>query len=43
VFARFRETFPGDAWPGSLARWAEFEDANPHTFNGMYNFWCTRG
>jgi SAM-dependent methyltransferase len=42
VFARFRETFPGEVWPGSLARWAEFEDANPHTFNGMYNFWCTR-
>ncbi len=43
VFARFRETFPGEAWPGSLARWTEFEDANPLTFNGMYNFWCTRG
>ena len=43
VFARFREMFPGEAWPGSLARWAEFEDAAPHTFNGMYNFWCTRG
>jgi hypothetical protein len=30
VFARFRETFPGEAWPGSLQRRAEFEDANPH-------------
>ena len=42
VFARFRETFPGETWPGSLERWAEFEDANPHTFSGMYNLWCTR-
>jgi SAM-dependent methyltransferase len=42
VLARFRETFPGETWPGSLERWAEFEAANPHTFNGMYNFWCAR-
>ena len=42
VFARFRETFPGEVWPGSLDRWARFEEANPHTFHGMYNFWCAR-
>jgi SAM-dependent methyltransferase len=42
VFAHFRETFPGEVWPGSLERWAEFEEANPHTFHGMYNFWCAR-
>jgi SAM-dependent methyltransferase len=42
VFAHFRETFPGEAWPGALDRWAEFEEANPRTFQGMYNFWCTR-
>lgn len=42
VFARFRGTFPGETWPGSLERWAEFEAANPQTFNGMYNLWCTR-
>jgi SAM-dependent methyltransferase len=42
VLARFRETFPGETWPGSPERWAEFEQANPHTFNGMYNFWCAR-
>ena len=29
VFDRFRERFPGEAWPGSLHRWAEFEEANP--------------
>jgi hypothetical protein len=42
VFDRFRDRFPGEAWPGSLIRWAEFEQANPHTFSGMYNFWCSR-
>jgi hypothetical protein len=42
VFARFRERFPGAVWPGTLEQWAEFEDAHPHTFNGMYNFWCAR-
>lgn len=42
VFGRLRERFPGEAWPGSLERWAEFEDAHPHTFAGMYNFWCVR-
>jgi SAM-dependent methyltransferase len=43
VFARLRETFPGQVWPGTLDRWATFEEANPGTFNGMYNFWCARG
>ena len=42
VFGRFRERFPGEAWPGALDSWAGFEAANPHTFNGMYNFWCAR-
>jgi SAM-dependent methyltransferase len=42
VFDRFRERFPDEAWPGSLHCWAEYEEANPHTFNGMYNFWCRR-
>lgn len=42
VFASFQEKFAGAAWPGTLQRWAEFETVNPATFNGMYNFWCTR-
>jgi len=42
VFGRLQERFPGEAWPGSLEGWAEFEAGNPHTFNGMYNFWCAR-
>ena len=43
IFRRLQERFPGEAWPGSLQRWAAFEADNPHTFNGMYNFWCARG
>jgi SAM-dependent methyltransferase len=42
IFHRFQERFPGETWPGSLHSWAQFEEANPHTFAGMYNFWCTR-
>ena len=42
IFHRFQERFPGETWPGSLHCWAQFEDANPHTFAGMYNFWCSR-
>jgi SAM-dependent methyltransferase len=40
VFRRLQERFPGEAWPGALDRWAEFEEAHPHTFAAMYNFWC---
>jgi SAM-dependent methyltransferase len=42
VLGRFQARFPAVAWPGSLQHWADFEAANPGTFNGMYNFWCTR-
>jgi hypothetical protein len=42
VFGRLQERFPGETWPGSLERWAAFEDAQPHTFAAMYNFWCAR-
>ncbi|HEY1243868.1 MAG TPA: methyltransferase domain-containing protein [Hyphomicrobiaceae bacterium] len=42
VFDLLREEFPSEDWPGALERWAEFETANPLTFSGMYNFWCTR-
>jgi SAM-dependent methyltransferase len=42
VFGRFRERFPGAPWPGTLEQWAELEEAHPHMFNGMYNFWCKR-
>jgi SAM-dependent methyltransferase len=42
IFDRFREHFPGAAWPGALKQWQDFEEANPLTFSGMHNFWCKR-
>jgi SAM-dependent methyltransferase len=42
VLNRFLEMFPGESWPGVLNHWTQFEEANPSTFNGMYNFWCVR-
>jgi len=41
TFALFEERFPGAAWPGDLAQWAEFEEEHPYLFNGMYTFWCS--
>lgn len=43
TFQRFRAGFPGESWPGSLGAWAQFEEAHPHTFAGMYILWCTAG
>jgi SAM-dependent methyltransferase len=40
LFEQFRAHFAGAAWPGSLEQWQEFEEANPLSFSGMYNFWC---
>jgi SAM-dependent methyltransferase len=42
MFDLFEERFPGVAWPGDLAQWAEFEQEHPRLFNGMYTFWCRR-
>jgi SAM-dependent methyltransferase len=38
--AAFLAAFPAQPWPGRLADWAEFEAANPRTFDAMYCFWC---
>jgi len=42
IFGLLQQRFAGEAWPGTLEHWAQFEADNPHTFNGMYNFWCGR-
>jgi SAM-dependent methyltransferase len=42
VLARFHAAHPAAPWPGRLEDWAEFEAANPSTFDGMYRFWCAR-
>jgi SAM-dependent methyltransferase len=39
----FRERFPGPGMPRSLAAWHTYEQENPHTFRGMYQFWVADG
>jgi hypothetical protein len=38
----YRRRFPADRYSTSLANWAAFEDENPDTFVGMYQFWVAR-
>jgi SAM-dependent methyltransferase len=42
VEAKFAEAFPEDHWPGTLANWHAFEEANPRTFDAMYRFWAEK-
>jgi len=42
LFDLLRTHFPGQAWPGKLAHWAELERAFPVLFAGMYKFWCEK-
>jgi tetratricopeptide (TPR) repeat protein len=42
TLARFREANPAPAAPASLALWHQFEQDNPRTFSGMYQFWCRK-
>jgi 2-polyprenyl-3-methyl-5-hydroxy-6-metoxy-1,4-benzoquinol methylase len=39
-FERLQETHPDEQWPGTLAHWAEYEEAHAMTFAGMYRLWC---
>ena len=36
----YRTAFPQDATMTDLSLWDRFEQANPDTFRGMYNFWA---
>ena len=38
----FRKMFPEAGSERSLARWHEYEVANPGTFTAMYQFWLTK-
>ena len=42
LLSRFRSMFPGDAALSDLVLWDRFEEANPGSFSGMYQFWCCR-
>jgi 2-polyprenyl-3-methyl-5-hydroxy-6-metoxy-1,4-benzoquinol methylase/tetratricopeptide (TPR) repeat protein len=40
--AAYRRAFPGDPGATSLESWDAFEQANPDTFIGMYQFWAQK-
>lgn len=42
VFFSYRRRFPNDASCTDLAQWTMFEQENPNTFSGMYNFWIQK-
>lgn len=42
VLQSYRQRFPGDRAATDLAQWQIFEDENPGTFVGMYQFWVQR-
>ena len=42
VLNAYRQRFPGDPAATDLAQWHSFEQDNPGTFAGMYNFWVQR-
>lgn len=42
VLHAYRQRFPGDAAATSLAQWQVFEEENPDTFIGMYQFWVQK-
>jgi tetratricopeptide (TPR) repeat protein len=42
VTAAYRRRFPGDPAATNLAQWQDFENDNPDTFAGMYQFWVQK-
>lgn len=42
VIAAYRRRFPDDRAAANLAQWQEFENNNPDSFAGMYQFWVQK-
>ena len=42
VLAKFKAVFGEEANAYDLSLWDEFEEINPRTFAGMYQFWCQK-
>jgi tetratricopeptide (TPR) repeat protein/SAM-dependent methyltransferase len=38
----FKLTNPGAGDPYDLDKWTSYENANPYSFGGMYQFWCQK-
>ena len=43
VLQGFAREHPGPGAWRDLEKWGRFEEANPDTFSGMYQFWCEPG
>jgi SAM-dependent methyltransferase len=43
VIQAFQSRYPGSESLLDLTSWDEFENAHPHVFSGMYQFWCEPG
>ena len=42
VVKHFKQAHSGPEDPYDLNKWSSFEEANPHSFGGMYQFWCQK-
>lgn len=40
IFLSYLEKFPADKAMSNLDNWHKYEQENPYTFFGMYQFWC---
>ena len=42
IVQKFRSNNTEADDPYNLDKWSSYEEANPHTFAGMYQFWCQK-
>ena len=42
IVRNFKSTNTGEDDPYDLDKWNAYEEANPHSFIGMYQFWCQK-
>ncbi len=42
IKSAYKQYFPEDKKQTNLSNWAKFEEKNPHTFRGMYQFWVSK-
>jgi len=42
IVGRFKHSFGKDSDVCDLSLWHQFEEENPSTFAGMYQFWCQK-
>jgi len=42
ILSHFHKSYAGAGNPYNLEKWHAYEEANPKTFAGMYQFWCQK-